>query len=48
MPQPTHAIDILLAHDRWATDQLLDACKPLDAAALDKPFDIGPRHAASN
>lgn len=32
---------ILLAHDHWATRNLLDACAKLPDAALDKPFDIG-------
>ena len=36
-------IDRLLAHDRWATAQLLEASRDLTAAQLDREFDIGLR-----
>lgn len=35
-------IEILLAHDRWATAQLLDACGALPADQFHQRFDIGP------
>lgn len=35
------ALDILLRHDRWATERLLIACRPLTDAQLDQPFSIG-------
>jgi uncharacterized damage-inducible protein DinB len=33
--------DILLAHDRWATQQILDASKPLTVEQFAQRFDIG-------
>ncbi len=36
-------LDRLLDHDRWATLQLLDLTRDLDAAQLDQEFDIGHR-----
>ena len=36
-------LDRLLAHDRWATAHLLDLCRGLDDAQLDRPFDVGHR-----
>lgn len=36
-------LDRLLEHDRWATGQLLEASRGLDAARLDREFDIGHR-----
>ncbi len=41
MSTPNLAIDILLAHDRWATNRLLESCRTLDDAALDRPFEMG-------
>ena len=42
-------LQILLAHDRWATEQLLAACGRLTEAQFHHRFDIGPGslHAAS-
>ena len=36
-------LDRLLEHDRWATVQLLDACRGLDDERLDREFDVGHR-----
>ena len=36
-------LDRLLEHDRWATTQLLELCRGLTDAQLDRPFDIGHR-----
>ena len=36
-------LDRLLEHDRWATTRLLELCRNLDDAQLDRPFDIGHR-----
>jgi uncharacterized damage-inducible protein DinB len=33
---------ILLAHDRWATRQILNACEPLTPAQFHQRFDMGP------
>jgi uncharacterized damage-inducible protein DinB len=41
MPE-SDVLKILLAHDRWATDQLLDACAKLSPDAFHQTFDIGP------
>ena len=38
---PNDPLAVLLAHDRWATEQLLAACAPLTDAQLDRPFEIG-------
>lgn len=39
---PTESsLEILLAHDRWATSQLLSAARSLSDAQLDQPFEIG-------
>lgn len=35
-------LTILLAHDRWATTQLLDACAALPPEQFHQRFDIGP------
>ena len=35
-------IDILLAHDRWASGRLLDACESLSPEQLSQKFEIGP------
>lgn len=32
---------ILLNFDRWATESIIDACRPLRDEQLDQPFDIG-------
>ena len=34
-------LDRLLEHDQWATTQLLERCRGLTDAQLDRPFDIG-------
>lgn len=36
-------LDRLLDYDLWATNQLLDLCRPLRDAQLDQDFDIGHR-----
>ena len=36
-------LDRLLEHDRWATTHLLELCRGLTDAQLDRPFDIGHR-----
>jgi uncharacterized damage-inducible protein DinB len=36
-------LDRLLGHDDWATAQLLDLCRGLTDAQLDRPFDVGHR-----
>ena len=41
MPSPD-LLPILLAHDHWATTQLLDACNKLPDDALHRRFEIGP------
>lgn len=33
--------DILLAHDRWATGNVLQACSPLERAQFHRPFEMG-------
>lgn len=33
---------ILLAHNKWANRQIMDACDPLDEAAFRRAFDMGP------
>jgi uncharacterized damage-inducible protein DinB len=35
-------LTILLAHDRWATHQLLDACGGLTPEQFHQPFEMGP------
>jgi len=35
-------LDILLAHDRWATRQMLDACAKLADEQFHRPFAMGP------
>jgi uncharacterized damage-inducible protein DinB len=35
-------VEILLAHDRWATQQILDACAGLAEEQFHRRFDIGP------
>ncbi|MBI1336014.1 MAG: DUF664 domain-containing protein [Phycisphaera sp.] len=34
-------LDILLAHDRWATRQVLDACRPLTHSQFHHRFEMG-------
>ena len=36
-------LDRMVGHDRWATTQLLELCRPLADAQLDQEFDIGHR-----
>jgi uncharacterized damage-inducible protein DinB len=38
----TNPIDILLSHDRWATQKLLEACAGLTEEQFHQRFDIGP------
>jgi len=40
MPQ-SDPLQILLSHDRWATDQVLDACTRLTPEQFHRRFDIG-------
>jgi uncharacterized damage-inducible protein DinB len=35
-------LEILLAHDRWATRQILRACAPLTREQFHQPFQMGP------
>ncbi|NJL30451.1 MAG: hypothetical protein HC898_01815 [Phycisphaerales bacterium] len=37
----SNPIDILLAHDHWATGQLLHACESLSHEQLHRPFEMG-------
>lgn len=42
-PMPTsEPLDILLAHDRWASLQILDACHRLPPDEFHRRFEIGP------
>ena len=41
MPE-SDPLQILLAHDRWATGQVLDACNRLPPEALHRRFEVGP------
>ena len=41
MPE-SDPVQILLAHDRWATAQLLDACGGLAGDEFHRRFEIGP------
>jgi uncharacterized damage-inducible protein DinB len=38
----TNPLDILLAHDRWATKQVLDACSKLTPEQFHQRFEMGP------
>lgn len=38
----SNPLDILLAHDRWASLQILSACKSLTDEQLDQKFEMGP------
>ena len=40
--QPTNDQEVLLAHDAWATRNILQACVPLSDAQFHQVFDIGP------
>ena len=35
-------LQILLTHDKWATNQILEACTPLPDEAFHRRFDMGP------
>jgi len=37
----SNPLDILLAHDRWATRQILDVCAPLTEELFHKRFEMG-------
>ena len=39
---PSDPLDILLAHDAWATREVLSACASLDAEAWHRRFEMGP------
>ena len=41
MPQ-SDVQEILLAHDRWATEQILDVCKKLNNEQFHQSFQMGP------
>jgi uncharacterized damage-inducible protein DinB len=41
MPE-SDVLQILLTHDRWATEQILDACAKLPTEHFHQAFDIGP------
>ena len=38
----SNPLEILLTHDRWATDQILSACSALTEEQFHRRFDIGP------
>src|SRR5438477_11338551 len=38
----SNPLDILLAHDRWATRQILDACGKLTPEQFHRRFEMGP------
>ena len=38
---PSDPLDILLSHDRWATEQVLDACAQLTDEQFHRRFEIG-------
>jgi predicted O-methyltransferase YrrM/uncharacterized damage-inducible protein DinB len=40
-PRSSDPIDLLLAHDAWATREVLAACAPLDADSWHRRFEIG-------
>ena len=41
-PQPGDPLDSMLAHDAWATREVLRACAALDDGAWHRTFEIGP------
>ena len=41
MPQ-SDVVQILLSHDKWATEQMLDTCAALSDEQFHRRFDIGP------
>jgi uncharacterized damage-inducible protein DinB len=38
----SNPLDILLAHDRWATQQILDACAEVTPEQFHRRFEMGP------
>ena len=38
----SNPLDILLAHDRWATEQTIGACEKLSPEQFARKFDMGP------
>ncbi len=38
----SNPVDVLLAHDQWATRNLLEACQPLAREQFHRRFEIGP------
>lgn len=38
----SNPLDILLQHDRWATHQIIDACKKLTPEQFSQRFEMGP------
>ena len=38
----SNPLDILLAHDHWATGQIIRACEPLSNEQFKQKFDMGP------
>jgi uncharacterized damage-inducible protein DinB len=38
----SNPIEILLAHDKWATEQIIATCQKLTAEQFAKKFDMGP------
>ena len=38
----SNPLDILLAHDHWATRQILDACAKLTPEQFHRRFEMGP------
>lgn len=41
MTLPHSPQEILVAHERWATSAILDACRPLSEEQLHRPFEMG-------
>lgn len=42
MPMTSDPLEILLAHDHWATRKVLDLCTPLSREQFHRSFPIGP------
>jgi len=40
--QSSNPFEILLEHDRWATEQIIRACSALTDEQLKRPFEMGP------
>ncbi len=38
----SNPLDVLLAHDHWATRNILEACEPLTRGQFHRRFEIGP------